>query len=268
MRHLATSCILQRSTRERNVFHRLTADTGARDSTSEPSYRCRKVVFGSASFSHTNVLRITRAAPTSTWQNNCSTRSSGRIPHGAHVLTQIDQALREAKPVDTPGDLPHAQDVGGGGGLATARVLLVHSGGDSQRSPTQCVCGKAWSALNSCGNDSSSSPSRCNTPMDLLLDHLSRLFSGGGSTKSSLDPGTLVVTACDVMLLIPPEVAATADWSFGSHSGGGAGGVVGLAIAADAAKYAPNHGVYCLEHGAGGGRGSGQAKHGIIGVSK
>ncbi|CAM9847523.1 unnamed protein product, partial [Phaeothamnion confervicola] len=34
-------------------------------------------------------------------------------------------------------------------GLARRRTLLVHSGGDSQRSPTQCVCGKAWAALNS-----------------------------------------------------------------------------------------------------------------------
>lgn len=167
--------------------------------------------------------------------------------------------------------LPQAQQGGGGGGgLATARVLLVHSGGDSQRSPTQCVCGKAWSALNSCGDGSSSS--RCNTPMDLLLDHLSRLFSGGGGAAGTrpLDPGTLVVTACDVMLLIPPEVAATADWSFDkqSGSGGAGGGVAGLAIAADAAKYAPNHGVYCLDGGEGGGPAGKGRKHGITGVSK
>ncbi|CAN0188055.1 unnamed protein product, partial [Hapterophycus canaliculatus] len=122
--------------------------------------------------------------------------------------------------------------------LSAARVLLVHSGGDSQRSPTQCVCGKAWSALNSCGdgtnssNSTSNSTTRCNTPMDLLLDHLSRLFSGEtpGSSGKPLDPGTLVVTACDVMLLIPPEVAATADWSFDAQQGV-AGGVAGLAIA-------------------------------------
>lgn len=74
--------------------------------------------------------------------------------------------------------------------------------------------------------------------MDLLLDHLARLFGSG------LAPGSLVVTACDVMLLIPPEVAATADWSME-----GSGGVAGLAIAANAAKYAPNHGVYCLDDG-------------------
>lgn len=159
-------------------------------------------------------------------------------------FTQIDQALRQEKP-------PKSEDPEAGG-LAAARVLLVHSGGDSQRSPTQCVCGKAWSALNSCsGRDN-----MCNTPMDLLLDHLSRLFQSG------LAPGTLVVTACDVMLLVPPEVAATADWSFDSN-----GGVAGLAIAADAAKYAPNHGVYCLDRGAHEGGGGGE-KNAIAGVSR
>eukprot|EP00903_Cladosiphon_okamuranus_P018207 g16748.t1 len=180
-----------------------------------------------------------------------------------NAILEIDQALRGATPTGNPPP-PQAGGGGGGGGLATARVLLVHSGGDSQRSPTQCVCGKAWSALNSCGNNSSNSnsnSSRCNTPMDLLLDHLSRLFSGDGAMGGPLDPGTLVVTACDVMLLIPPEVAATADWSFDKQ-----GGVAGLAIAADAAKYAPNHGVYCLDGGEGGGGGHG--KHGISRVSK
>ena len=160
---------------------------------------------------------------------------SSFFAHGVKLITrhridfvQIDQALRQAKPCK--GADPQA------GGLAAARVLLVHSGGDSQRSPTQCVCGKAWSALNSCSRDKEN---MCNTPMDLLLDHLSRLFGSG------LAAGTLVVTACDVMLLVPPEVAATADWSFDES-----GGVAGLAIAADAEKYAPNHGVYCLDGGA------------------
>ncbi|CAB1121170.1 FK/GFPP [Ectocarpus sp. CCAP 1310/34] len=176
-----------------------------------------------------------------------------RIGSGGGTLNavlEIDQALRAAQ---LSNDSQDPQ------GLAAARVLLVHSGGDSQRSPTQCVCGKAWSALNSCGDSGSG---RCNTPMDLLLEHLSRLFSGGSS--GSLEPGTLVVTACDVMLLIPPEVAATADWSFDNQSGA-AGGVAGLAIAADAAKYASHHGVYCLDGGGGGG---GQKSHGIKGVRK
>ncbi|CAN0345900.1 unnamed protein product, partial [Ectocarpus sp. 12 AP-2014] len=176
-----------------------------------------------------------------------------RIGSGGGTLNavlEIDQALRAAQPAINDQD-PQ--------GLAAARVLLVHSGGDSQRSPTQCVCGKAWSALNSCGDSGSG---RCNTPMDLLLEHLSRLFSG--DLSGSLEPGTLVVTACDVMLLIPPEVAATADWSFDKQSGA-AGGVAGLAIAADAAKYASNHGVYCLDGGGGGG---GQESHGITGVRK
>lgn len=163
---------------------------------------------------------------------------------------QIDEALRT---VHSDRDPDRA-------GLMCSKVLLVHSGGDSQRSPTQCVCGKAWSALNSCPSQMSDifnasvedgggdeACTRCNTPMDLLLDHLSRLFGSG------VEPGTLVVTACDVMLLIPPDVAATADWSawsspskIGSIEGMAEGYAVGLAIAADAAKYAANHGVYCL----------------------
>lgn len=159
------------------------------------------------------------------------------------VLFQIDECLRAATAADN-------EDPHGGGGVSASRVLLVHSGGDSQRSPTQCVCGKAWSALNSCEGSSGT----CNTPMDLLLDHLSRLFGSG------LDAGSLVVTACDVMLLVPPGVAATADWS-----SEGSGGVAGLAIAADAAKYAPNHGVYCLESGGQNGVGG---KCGITGVSR
>lgn len=174
------------------------------------------------------------------------------------TYTQIDQALRASKSAENPED-PHQAEEGGGSGLAAARVLLVHSGGDSQRSPTQCVCGKAWSALNSCGDEGTSA---CKTPMDLLLDHLSRLFSGESSSRSPLDPGTLVVTACDVMLLIPPEAGAAADWSFDKLSSGGVGGVAGLAIAADAEKYAPNHGVYCLD------RGGGQEAHSITGVRK
>lgn len=103
--------------------------------------------------------------------------------------------------------------------------------------------------------------------MDLLLDHLLRLFSSGGQ----LAAGSLVVTACDVMLLIPTEVAASADWSAWASSDAGAseGSVAGLAIAADAGKYAPNHGVYCLaregemESGA-----DGSGKCGVMGVRR
>lgn len=178
----------------------------------------------------------------------------------ARAHTQIDQALRAATSAERTEGPPQAE-AGGGSGLASARVLLVHSGGDSQRSPTQCVCGKAWSALNSCGDEGTNT---CRTPMDLLLDHLGRLFSGeSSSARGPLNPGTLVVTACDVMLLIPPEAGAAADWSFDKQNGdGGVGGVAGLAIAADAAKYAPNHGVYCLN------RGEGTETRSITGVSK
>lgn len=183
-------------------------------------------------------------------------QSRRNLPVHVDTHTQIDQALRALESSENPEGPPQAE-AGGGSGLADARVLLVHSGGDSQRSPTQCVCGKAWSALNSCGDEGAST---CKTPMDLLLDHLSRLFSGESSSGSPLDAGTLVVTACDVMLLIPPEAGAAADWSFDRQ--GGVGGAAGLAIAADAAKYAPNHGVYCLDSD------EKQETHGITGVSK
>lgn len=181
------------------------------------------------------------------------------------VREQIDEALRAATSADRKEDDSIVSTNGRQGeGLSRSRVLLVHSGGDSQRSPTQCVCGKAWSALNSCmhtqgqkegsnGDSNATNGSMCNTPMDLLLDHLSRLFAGSG-----LAEGSLVVTACDVMLLIPSEVAATADWSME-----GTGGVAGLAIAADAAKYAPNHGVYGLDEGRLGGS---VDKCGVVGV--
>lgn len=107
----------------------------------------------------------------------------------------------------------------------------------------------------------------CNTPMDLLLDHLFRLFSAG----AELPPGSLVVTACDVMLLIPTSVAASAHWSLwsGANSGGASGSVAGLAIAADAGKYAPNHGVYCLaEEGKHGLGVDGDQTCGVMGVSR
>ncbi|CAM9220965.1 unnamed protein product [Discosporangium mesarthrocarpum] len=144
-----------------------------------------------------------------------------------NALLEVDDVLRTQGTVD-------------GLGMEAARVLLVHSGGDSQRSPTQCVCGKAWSALNSC-----SSGSRCNTPMDLLVAHLSQLFSS--EEEERLPKGSFVVTSCDVMLLVPQYASASADWSRPPLAGWAAGGVTGLAISANAAKYAPNHGVYSME---------------------
>ncbi|CAM9336812.1 unnamed protein product, partial [Choristocarpus tenellus] len=158
-----------------------------------------------------------------------------------NALLEVDDALREAHPAR--------------GGMENCRVLLVHSGGDSQRSPTECVCGKAWSTLNSpCHAKNSPSKGRCNTPMDLLLTSLNTLFgqdaaSQSDVTHSRLPSGTLVVASCDVMLLVPPEAASSVNWSLPSLPGWSFGGVTGLAIAADAFKYSQNHGVYVIEGG-------------------
>eukprot|EP00953_Heterococcus_sp_UTEX-ZZ885_P028127 15012-Heterococcus_DN1.PRE.2 len=118
--------------------------------------------------------------------------------------------------------------------LAEHCTLMIHSGGDSQRSPTQSVCGKAWSSLNSVSSSSASHiAQRANTPLDLLLQHFYTLFA-------QLRQGSLVIACCDVMLLLD---ATECNWKPLNSSAGGS--VAGLAIAADV-SYAPQHGVYVL----------------------
>jgi fucokinase len=119
--------------------------------------------------------------------------------------------------------------------LADHCTLMIHSGGDSQRSPTQSVCGKAWSSLNSVSSSAASSRTaqRANTPLDLLLQHFYTLFA-------QLRQGSLVIACCDVMLLLG---ATECNWKPLDSSA--MGGVAGLAIAADV-SYAPQHGVYVL----------------------
>lgn len=102
-------------------------------------------------------------------------------------------------------------------------ILMVHSGGDSQRSPTNSVCGKAWSCLNSHRKEDGGS----NTPIDLLLEQFTQLFAGG------VPSGALVVASSDVLLVLPPWPV---DWASQR-------GVVGLAASVPAA-LGPNHGVY------------------------
>jgi len=135
---------------------------------------------------------------------------------------------------------PRGKRVGSGGGTLNAlahvqaylrkhgnnnmpSVLMVHSGGDSQRSPTNSVCGKAWSCLNALREDDGGS----NAPMDLLLEQFLHLFAGG------VPAGSLVVASSDVLLILPSLVL---DWNAQQ-------GVVGLATRVPAA-LGPNHGVY------------------------
>ena len=104
--------------------------------------------------------------------------------------------------------------------IAKSKICIIHSGGDSQRSPSQSVCGKAWSSLNSIN-----ARGELLAPIDLLFDSLCRVFRN--SPK-----GGVVVASCDVMLLLPD---IEYDWS---HAG-----ITGLAIPMDLSN-GPNRGVY------------------------
>ncbi|KAH8075072.1 hypothetical protein JL721_1063 [Aureococcus anophagefferens] len=61
-------------------------------------------------------------------------------------------------------------------------VCVVHSGGDSQRSPSQSVCGKAWSTLPLFGGRSGGELA---APFDLLVDQLLALCAGCRAAASS-----------------------------------------------------------------------------------
>lgn len=104
--------------------------------------------------------------------------------------------------------------------LEQLRVLVVHSGGDSQRSPTQSVCGKAWSALPTSGE-------RLVAPVDHLIEQLASVTADA--------PSGVLVACSDVLLTLPGPEAFAGAWR---HPG-----VTGLAIPADA-SYGPRHGVY------------------------
>lgn len=99
-------------------------------------------------------------------------------------------------------------------------VLLIHSGGDSQRLPLQSVCGKAWSAL-----PVFSDQLELQAPVDLLIAALSKMFRGVAAG--------VVVASSDVLLLIPPDFHV--EWP--------QEGATGLAIPSPK-SLGPNHGVY------------------------
>ena len=111
--------------------------------------------------------------------------------------------------------------------LAASRVFMIHSGGDSQRLPSQSVTGKAWSQLpvaatpGGVGGDLAA-------PIDLLLARLFELFADVASG--------LVVASSDVLLYLPP--VPPPEWP--------STGAAGLAIPCTAA-LGPNHGVYQVD---------------------
>jgi len=110
--------------------------------------------------------------------------------------------------------------------LDRVRVFMIHSGGDSQRLPTQSVCGKAWSALPTYNKQH-----ELDAPIDLLLTRMFEMFSDVAAG--------LVVASSDVLLHIP--AGWRCDWP--------ATGATGLAIPT-AKAYGPNHGVYQVSAGA------------------
>jgi hypothetical protein len=71
--------------------------------------------------------------------------------------------------------------------ILRSRVAIIHSGGDSRRSPLHSVTGKAWSALNVLGKHHS----EC--PLSLLLGELEKLCV-------NIPIGSMVVASSDVLV--------------------------------------------------------------------
>ena len=72
--------------------------------------------------------------------------------------------------------------------LLNRRVLIVHSGGDSRRSPMHSVCGKAWATINS--------------PLisDIMMNPLVLILLEFNTFFTSLPLGSIVVASGDVLL--------------------------------------------------------------------
>jgi len=144
-----------------------------------------------------------------------------RLPAHTQTLAVADPAGRRiGSGGGTLNALRAARDLLGDGWLDGRLIIIVHSGGDSQRAPSQSVCGKAWSLL-------PTQPPKA--PVDLLLEQLLKLCAGASG----------VVVACgDVLLKLPAEPG-----SLTMHKG-----VTGLGIRASK-DYGPRHGVYVATDG-------------------
>ncbi|KAK8795498.1 hypothetical protein WA158_000155 [Blastocystis sp. Blastoise] len=103
--------------------------------------------------------------------------------------------------------------------LSNSKIAIIHSGGDSRRSPCQSLCGKAWSAVNA------ENEGNVMTPFDFLLLNLSQLFAGS--------PPGIIVCSSDVLLKF--DASMKYDWSMP--------GVTGVGIPMDI-EYGTRHGVF------------------------
>ncbi len=106
--------------------------------------------------------------------------------------------------------------------VRSERILVLHSGGDSQRIPHCSVSGKAFSSLPLVSEDG-----ELWAPIDALIETL--------STVCASSPPGLFVASSDVMLSLPER-----EWDWSQP------GVTGLAIPANF-DYGPRHGVYQLD---------------------
>jgi len=122
----------------------------------------------------------------------------------AQILVVADpDGVRIGSGGGTLNALARLDELIGRAALACAKVLCVHSGGDSRRSPLHSVCGKAWASINT---------RPVQTPMQLLVEEIAN-FCG-----SELLPGAMVVASSDVLLditsgtvcLIAPDAVTVA----------------------------------------------------------
>ena len=109
--------------------------------------------------------------------------------------------------------------------LRSKRILIMHSGGDSQRIPIFSVRGKAFSSLPSTDD----AGQHVNAPIDFLIQKLTAIFTHAPE-------GGTVITATDVLLLMPDSYR----WN-PAHSEG----ITGIGIYASQ-HLGQGHGVYVV----------------------
>ena len=82
----------------------------------------------------------------------------------------------------------------------SARTLIIHSGGDSRRSPSHSVCGKAWSTLNASVGEKGDQPTQESVIDGVLATPLVLLLIEFDSFCRKLPAGSIVVSSSDVLL--------------------------------------------------------------------
>jgi fucokinase len=130
------------------------------------------------------------AATYTTLCNDLQERLS-ELRHTKVIVVADPVGVRVGSGGGTLNALQHFLSLHGGvdGGLARAKIAIIHSGGDSRRAPLHSVCGKAWANIN-CIADSSG---MLGSPMALLVKELT-------SFCEHLQEGSIVIASSDVLL--------------------------------------------------------------------